>query len=601
MLLAAENIEKSYSEKKLLSDISFYLEEKSKTGMIGINGSGKSTLLKILAFAEEPDSGRVTNYGGARIGYLPQNPLFNEELTVMDYILSCRPPQQDAIEIYEAKTVLNRLGIESAQRSIGALSGGQKKRLALAGLLVRPAEILILDEPTNHLDNEMSDWLEQYLIRYTGALVMVTHDRYFLDRIVSRIAEVEEGRLHLYENANYSRYLELKLLRRQQEAGSARKRQALLKQELAWIGRGARARATKSKFRVERVENMLSETAAEPIRSLQLGSLSSRLGKKTVELSGIGKSFGGKTCIKNFDYTVSRRDRIGLVGKNGCGKSTFLNILSGRLRPDSGLVVWGDTVKIGYFSQEWAEMDPFLRVIDYIREFGEYIVTPDGTVSAAQMLEQFLFPSDLQWNRIEKLSGGEKRRLFLLGILMGAPNMLLLDEPTNDLDIETLMILEDYLQKFAGPVLVASHDRYFLDKTVEHIFAFEPGGAIEKYTGGYSDYLKARRETPEVKAPEKTASKTFPSRIQPPGLIAPRQTKFTFRQQREYDGIGGEISLLEEKLARTEAAMTAEACNYQKLEELVAEKNSLEKQLDEKMERWLQLAELAEQIEENKK
>lgn len=592
MLIAAEKIAKSYSEKVLIKESTFYLNEGDKVGVIGINGAGKSTLLKIMAQAETPDGGTVTMHTGVRVGYLPQNPVLNENATVLEQVLGGLTPAESELQEYEAKTILNKLGIFNFDEKVGNLSGGQKKRVAMACVLITPCEVLILDEPTNHLDNDMTAWLESYLIKFTGAILMVTHDRYFLDRVVSKIVEVASGNLYVYD-ANYSKYVELKAGREEMEAGTKRKRKSLLRKELEWISRGARARGTKSRSRIQRFEELSQESDSAVSSKLDLSSVSTRLGKKTVEINGISKSYEGKLLIRDFTHIVARDARIGIVGKNGCGKSTLLNIISGRILPDTGSVVLGDTVKLGYFSQECDDMDMSVRVIDYIKSFGEYIETVDGSLSASQMLEKFLFPPDLQYNTIGRLSGGERRRLYLLSIVMGAPNVFLLDEPTNDLDIETLIILEEYLENFNGAVIMVSHDRYFLDKSAEWIFAFQDDGTILKFPGGYSDYRNEQAETFE-KQQVKEIKKAAPKKQTTPS--APRRLKFTFNEQRDFDEIEGIIASLEQKLTEIAKDIKQESSNYEKLQQLMALQAELEETLNEKMERWIYLNDLADKI-----
>lgn len=588
ILLSAEAITKSYREGNLLDGVSLYLEEGDKAGIIGINGTGKSTLLKIIAGVEQPDSGSVVTASGVRIGYLPQNPDFTAGTTVLAQVFSGAASAARQAKEYEAKSILTRLGITEFDRDVSTLSGGQKRCVAIASALVTPCELLILDEPTNHLDSSMVAWLEDYLKKFKGSLLMVTHDRYFLDRVTNRIVEIDRGRLYTYQ-ANYSRYLELKAEREQMEAGSERKRQSLLKKELAWMQQGPKARGTKSRFRIERFEQLSAQGGPKAGDKLDLSSVSTRLGKKTVELQGVGKQFGGQWFVKDFDLLLPRGARVGIVGPNGCGKSTLLKLITGSLQPDTGSVVLGETVKLGYFSQECEEMDPSLRVIDYIRGIAENIRTPDGTLSASQMLEKFLFPPDLQWNTISRLSGGERRRLFLLRVLMDAPNILLLDEPTNDLDIQTLMILEEYLDGFEGAVVAVSHDRYFLDRVAESVYAFEPGGTLHQYPGGYSDYERLRTQQDPVRETKAKAAREPREKT--------RRLKFSYKEQLEFEGIDGEIAALEEELAETERQIEQQASDYTKLEELLAHKEELTARLDEKTERWVYLNELAEQIE----
>jgi len=596
MLLTAENISKSYTEKPLLSKITLYVNEGDKIGVIGINGTGKSTFLKILAGQEEADSGKLIKSTNLRIEYLPQNPIFEEEQSVLEQVLFGLSKEAAESKAYEAKTILTKLGITDFDAPMGILSGGQKKRVAIAAALLHPCEVLVLDEPTNHLDNEMIEWLEGYLIKYNGAIIMVTHDRYFLDRIANRIVEIENGGLYGYPG-NYSKYLELKAQREEMEIASERKRQTLYRKELEWIRRGAQARSTKSKGRIQRFEALKESLGSEETQKLEMDSLSSRLGKKTVEIKNITKKFGNKTVINHFEYIILRNARIGIVGKNGWGKSTLLNIISGNLEPDSGEVILGPTVKIGYFSQNCEDMDLSLRPIDYIRGIAEIIETSAGTVTAAQMLECFLFPSALQWTQISRLSGGERRRLYLLGILMGAPNILLLDEPTNDLDIQTLGILEDYLERFNGAVVAVSHDRYFLDKVAETILEFGENGTIRESIGGYTDYLAGllskEDSAQEKQAPEKKAAVTRER--------SETKLKLSFSEQHELKNIDGEIADLEGRLSDLEEQIQAEASDYVKLSELAAQKEETEKALDLKMERWVYLNDLVEKIEESKK
>ncbi len=591
MLLAAEKIRKSYSEKILLNDVSLYIDKGDKIGVIGVNGTGKSTFLKILAGVEEPDSGSVTKYTGVRVQYLSQNPIWDEALTVLEHVFSGAPELQDENE-FEAKRILTRLGIVDFDRQVSGLSGGQRKRVAIASALITPCDVLILDEPTNHLDTEMIQWLESYLSRYTGALVMVTHDRYFLNRIVNKIVEIDNGNLYSYQ-ANYSKYLELKAEREEMAQGTERKRQSLLRTELEWIQRGPRARGTKSKDRIARFEALSEKSGPSEQSKLEVSSISSRLGKKTIEISDISMRFDGKQLIEHFDHNLLRDDRIGILGKNGCGKSTFLNIISGRMQPDSGSVVFGDTVKLGYFSQGSEEMDLCMRVIDYIKEISGTVETPDGTITASQMLEKYMFPPDLQWNTISRLSGGERRRLFLLGILMQAPNVLLLDEPTNDLDIQTLTILEEYLNAFNGAVIAVSHDRYFLDKVADTIFDFQGDGTIKKYLGSYSDYCESNTA--------ETVSKKDTETPVTARSNAAKKLKFTFKEQREFESIDADIAGLENEIEALSLLIEAASSDYIKLQELMAQKEAMDKALEEKMERWVYLNNLAEMIAASEK
>lgn len=590
MLLSAEQISKTYGTRKVLDRVSLYLEAGQKLGVIGVNGTGKSTLLRILAGAEEPDEGRVSRDPNVRLNYLPQLPAFDEKNTVLEQVFAGVSPEARALAEYEAKTILTRLGVPLFEQRVGALSGGQRKRVALCSALACPCDVLILDEPTNHLDSGMVAWLEDELRQFKGALVMVTHDRYFLERVVGRMAEVEGGALAFYEG-NYDKYLEQKALREEMAQASERKRQAILRREYQWVMQGPTARGTKSRERLERYEDLKSQSGPEERTALELSAVSSRLGKKTVELHGVSKSFAGRTVLRDFDLMLLREDRIGVVGRNGSGKSTLLNLIAGRLMPDSGEVVTGKTVRMGYFSQENPPMDPKMRVIDFVKEIGNSIETAEGRVTASQLLEQFLFPADEQWAPIGKLSGGERRRLFILSILAAAPNVLLLDEPTNDLDIQTLTILEDYLETFPGAVIAVSHDRYFLDKTVRRIFEVGESGAVTEYVGNYTDYLDARKA--EEKR-EKTVSAPAEKRRERPS--GSKKLKFSYKEQREYENIDGEIAALEEQLAQIRTEQEAKASDYVALQALQSRESELEAALEEKMERWVYLNDLAEQI-----
>lgn len=590
ILLTAQNISKTYMERKVLDNVSFFLNEGDKVGVIGINGTGKSTLLRILAGVEEADSGEVIRTGGIRISYLPQIPEFDDRGSVLSQVLAHLPDDLKEAKEYEARSVLAKLGVTDFDRDISTLSGGEKRRAGIAAALVQPSDVLLLDEPTNHIDNETAQLLEDLLMKYRGAIVMVTHDRYFLNKICGRIAEVDRGSLYV-SDGNYTDHLARKAQREADEAAAERRNRSLYRRELEWISRGARARGTKSRDRIERFEALKNREIPEEAEKLKLQSVSSRLGKKTIEIENISKSVDGKPLITDFSYIVSRDARIGIVGRNGAGKSTFLKMLTGEVRPDSGRIVLGDTVNISYFSQECEAMDPTLRVIDYIRETADRVQTPDGTVTASQMLERFLFTPELQWNRIEKLSGGERKRLYLLKILMTAPNILLLDEPTNDLDITTLTILEDYLEGFAGAVIAVSHDRYFLDKTAEEIFEFRDGRCI-RYNGNYSDYAeKVLSAASESDKPRKKTEKK--ERV----YTGKTKLRFSFKEQREYDTIDDDIAELEQAIADTEKEMAANTSDYVRLQELSDKKESLSRELDEKMERWVYLNDLAERIE----
>lgn len=588
MLLSAEHISKNYGTKQLLQDVSLYLNEGNRFGIIGINGTGKSTLLKILAGAEQPDEGTIAMIPNMRVAYLPQTPEMVDDFTVLKHVFADFPAQFREIHEYEAKTMLTRLGIADFDAKIGTLSGGQRKRVALAATLIHPADILILDEPTNHLDSEMVSWLEKYLCRLNGGLIMVTHDRYFLERVVNRIVELSHSKLYTYE-ANYSKYLELKAERAEMAEASERKRQSILRREYQWIMRGARARGTKSRDRIERYEALKDQTVQAADDTVQMSTASTRLGRKTIELDKVTKALGGRTVIRDFSYIIAKGDRIGIVGKNGAGKSTLLNLIAGRLLPDEGTVDMGSTVKVGYFKQECRELDSSQRVYDFIREIAENVKTPEGTFSASQMLERFLFTSDLQYSLIGRLSGGERRRLYLLSILMTAPNILLLDEPTNDLDIDTLVILEDYLLSFAGPVLAVSHDRYFLDKVATSIFEVNMEGNISLYTGNYTDYYEKRQITslPPIKN-EAAVKKEAPQK--------PSKLKFSFKEQREYDTIDDDIAALEVQISQCEAEIASSASDYIRLQALMEQKAALEAELESKTERWVYLNELADKI-----
>ena len=592
MILTLNKINKNYGEKILLNDVDLFINRDDKIGVVGINGTGKSTLLKIVSQVEESDSGGIIKRLGDRICYLPQNPVFQNDATVLEQVFFNASTETKQLMEYEAKSILNKLGITEFDRDVNLLSVGQRKRVAIASALVNPCELLVLDEPTNHLDNDMILWLEKYLMKYTGSILMVTHDRYFLDRVSNRIIELDKGNLYSYEG-NYSKFLEQKSMREESETSSERKRQSLFRKELAWIQRGARARGTKAKGRIEQFEKLSDQLGTETSDKLELSSVSTRLGRKTIEIKNISKSFGDKKIVENFEYIVNRNARIGIVGSNGAGKSTLLNMIAGRIKPDSGVVEIGDTVKIGYFSQESEIMDDSIKVIDYIRNIAEIVETVDGNITASQMLEKFLFPADLQYNTIQRLSGGERRRLFLLSIIMRAPNILLLDEPTNDLDIQTLTILEDYLETFNGAVITVSHDRYFLDKVVEIIFELPGDGTVKQYNGGYSDYLEMRTSDEKQLNQEKTKV-TKENRVD--NNLKPKKLKFTFKEQQEYLSIDEDVAELESKIEILEKQLEKNSTDYVKLQELMDEKNKAEKQLEEKMDRWVYLNDLADQI-----
>jgi ATP-binding cassette subfamily F protein uup len=593
MLLRLEHITKTYGTRTLLRDVTLYLNEGDRIGVIGVNGAGKSTLLKIAAWAVEPDSGTVTRDPNVRVEYLPQTPDYDPANNVLEQVFAGLSPDARALNEYEAKTILTQLGITDFEAKMGNLSGGQRKRVAMASALVHPCDVLILDEPTNHLDAEMIAWLETTLNGFKGALLMVTHDRYFLERVTTRTLEVDKGSIYGYEGG-YSSYLAGRAARLEMEQAMERKRQATLRRELAWVLQGPCARGTKSRERLERYEALKAQAGPEERAELeQITAVSSRLGKKTIEFRNVSKSLGGKPIISHFDCMLLRDDRIGIVGRNGSGKSTLLNLLAGRLEPDAGQIIRGDTVKIGYFDQEGVEMDPEQRPIDYIREIGNSIPTQEGPLTASKLMEKFLFSGELQYTKIGKLSGGERRRLFLLAVLAAAPNVLLLDEPTNDLDIPTLTILEDYLQTFPGAVVAVSHDRYFLDRVCRRTFAVEGGGAVTPRPGGYTEYLES------LKAQEKKVAKAEKAdreekREKPSSK--PQKKKFTFKEKFEYEHIEDEIAQLEEQLAENQTQQAAQATDYVALQQLTQEAEALEQQLEEKMERWEYLTELAEEI-----
>ena len=637
-ILSLEHIEKSYTGRMLFNDTSFFLHEEEKVGVIGINGTGKSTLLRIIAGEEETDAGKVTMANHVVVRYLPQAPQFDANASALASVLS---RAGSGVTEADAKTMLNRLGIDSFDQPTGELSGGQRKRLALAAVLLADCDILVLDEPTNHLDGAMSAWLEERLRAFKGTLVMVTHDRYFLDSVCGRIVELDKGKLYSYET-NYSGFLKLKSEREASAAASERKRQSILRKEIAWMQRGARARSTKQKAHIQRYEELRDREAPVTDGKVEMSSVYTRMGRTTVELLDICKAYGDKVLIRDFTYRFLKNDRIGFIGPNGCGKTTLMKMIAGLEPPDSGEIVIGQTIRIGYYTQEIANdpaagiayMNPRDRVIDYIRNTAEYVRTADGVVSASAMLELFLFPGEQQYSPISKLSGGEKRRLNLLRVLMEAPNVLILDEPTNDLDITTLQILEDYLDSYQGIVITVSHDRYFLDRVVGRIFAFEGDGRLRQHEGGYTDYENRLREEGRMPdyiaafgragapagmpAPVKvsasgtaaavyssanedggsrSAERTLPAAKDPnAGRGHEKKLKFSYKEQKEYETIEEDIASLEAKLEALEAEMSANATNSAKLTELSAEQEKTQTALDEKMERWMYLSELAEQI-----
>ncbi|MBP1755304.1 MAG: transporter related [Firmicutes bacterium] len=601
-LLTIENMSKSYTERMLFDHVSFGISEGEKIGVIGINGTGKSTLLKIIAGLEEPDNGTMTKGKKVRVGYLSQTPVFNNELSILQNVVLNQKADEEYRNLEgEANAMLLKLGITDTLVSPELLSGGQKKRVALVRTLLTPAELLVLDEPTNHLDSEMAEWLEDYLIKYKGAFIMVTHDRYFLDSVTNKIIELDHGSIYSYQ-ANYSKFLELKAEREEMTQATERKARSLFRVELEWMQRGARARSTKQKAHIQRFEELKERKTIEAEGKVEINALSARLGKKTIELKGVSKAFGDKKLISNFTYILLPGDRIGIIGPNGCGKSTLLNIIAGMLPPDDGTIETGTTIKLGYFSQENEYMDDNLKVIEYIRDTAEYIQTSEGTATASQMCDRFLFLGSMQYTQIAKLSGGEKRRLYLLKVLMEAPNILVLDEPTNDLDIQTLTILEDYLETYPGIVVTVSHDRYFLDKIASRIFSFEDG-VIRQYEGNFSDYKEARelRGDSTSNLRNANAAENASEEQKTVSMATWKQKnnkpKFTYQEQKDYDTIDEDIAKLESQIAETDQAIAASATNYSKLNELMKQKEELEQTLELKMERWMYLNDLAEQIE----
>ena len=597
-LLTMEHITKSYTNRVLLDDEGFSINENEKIGVIGINGMGKSTLLKVAVGIEPCDSGKISMGGQVKICYLPQTPVFQEGTTILKAAVEGNVDELNRWTIEaDAKAMLNRLEFTDYEERIDHMSGGQKKRVALVNALLTPADILVLDEPTNHLDNAMSEWLEEYLISFRGAILMVTHDRYFLDRVATRIVEVDQGKIYSYPG-NYSQFVRLKEERQSMALATERKRKSILKTELEWLSRGARARSTKQKAHIDRIKAMQEIRDIQEEKRVSMDSVASRMGNKTIELAGISKSYDGRKVIEDYNYIFLKNDRIGIIGPNGCGKSTLLRIINGIVKPDAGSLDIGQTIRMGYFSQENEYMDDSMRVIDYVKEVGEYITTSDGKITASQMLENFLFDGALQWSKIEKLSGGEKRRLYLLRILMGAPNVLILDEPTNDLDIQTLTILEDYLDRFDGIIIIVSHDRFFLDRTVNRIFSFEGDGVIRQFEGGYSDYL-IRKELEAL--PEETAVSGEIKECNTKNAWKKREKKlkFSFKEQREFETIDDEIAALEDKIEELNSQVAANATNSARLNELLGEKEEMEQKLEEKMERWVYLNDLNEQIQKS--
>ena len=601
-IINVENITKSYTGRKLFSKASFYVQEQEKIGIIGINGTGKSTLLKIIAGLEEAEEGTVTKANHIVINYLSQNPDYDADKSVIDNVM------QDVVSTdideqhrwtleSDAKALLDKLGIDDINQKLGEMSGGQRKRMALVATVLKPCDVLILDEPTNHLDYDMVEWLEDYLKKWRGAIIMITHDRYFLDSVCNRIVEIDKGNIYSYDT-NYSGFLERKAAREDSARATERKRQSVLRKEIEWMQRGARARSTKQKAHIQRYEALRDQKAPETDSRLELSSISSRLGRTTIELENISKSYGDIVCVKDFSYIFLKNDRIGFVGKNGCGKTTLMKMIVGELIPDSGEIEIGQTVKIGYYSQEISFEDETLRVIDYIKDTAEYVRTAEGLVSASAMLERFLFPAEQQYSAIGKLSGGEKRRLNLLKVLMEAPNVLVMDEPTNDLDTQTMAILEDYLDTYEGIVIAVSHDRYFLDRVARRIFAFEGNGRIVQYEGGYTDYVNKRPEALSILNSTSAGIKKNENKSESSKDTwgHAKKLKFSYNEQKEYETIESDIAELEDEISKLEDEISANASNYGRLSELSKQKEELEEQLMTKMERWEYLEDLAEKI-----
>lgn len=602
-IINIEHISKIYGDKTIFQDASFGVHQGDKIGILGINGTGKSTLLKMIARVEEPDEGQIIRQNSLKIAYLPQNPEFPEHATVHSYAMDGNPDTDWLVQ-----SNLNQLGIVEDDTLLEHLSGGQRRKVAMAKILASDFDVLLLDEPTNHLDEQMIAWLEEYLRNFRGTVLMVTHDRYFMDKVTNKILEISHGAIYSYE-ANYSRFLELKAEREEMELASERKRQSVLRMELEWAKRGCRARSTKQRARLERLEALKNGKAPVQEQTVELDSVETRMGKKTIELHHVSKSYGDKKLVEDFSYILLKNQRLGIIGPNGCGKSTLMKLMAGLVEPDEGIIETGETIKIGYFAQEEQEMDDNQRVIDYVKDIAEYITTKDGKISASQMLERFLFTPDMQYAPIGKLSGGEKRRLYLLGVLSSEINLLLLDEPGNNLDIPTLTILEDYLNSFSGIVVTVSHDRYFLDNVVDRIFEFDGNGHLQQYEGGYTDYLEAKVRrgltetamTAKVTASVEKTSENKKESAETWKQNRPVKLKFTFKEQREYETIDDDIAALEEKIEKLDQDIMANATNSGKLNELTKEKEQAEAELEEKMDRWVYLNDLAEKIEAQKK
>ena len=592
-IINIEHISKIFGGKTIFEDASCGVQEGEKAGIIGLNGTGKTTLLRLVAGLETPDEGQIITQNGIRMAYLSQTPQFGEEETVSSWAFTGDPNVD-----WKVQSNLNELGITDWEARIDTLSGGQKKRTAMAKVLADSFDVLLLDEPTNHLDQEMIGWLEEYLKAFRGTILMVTHDRYFLDKVTNRILEIDDGKIFSYE-AGYSGFLEQKAAREEMELASERKRRSVLRMELEWAKRGCRARTTKQKARLERLEALKNQTGPVAEETARIDSVETRMGKKTVELHHVSKAYGEQILIRDFDYIFLKNQKVGIVGPNGCGKSTLLKIIAGQTEPDEGQVEVGETVRIAYFSQELPQMVIKQRVIDYVKDIGEYVQTKEGRITASQMLERFLFTPEMQYSPVEKLSGGEKKRLYLLGILQSNPNFLVLDECTNDLDIPTMTILEDYLSSFTGIVVTVSHDRYFLDNVADRIFEFSGNGTLTQYEGGYTDYIQATGQSvPDVKAGAGSDRKAEAGKEK--DWKKPRSTKlkFSYKEQREYETIDEDIAALEEKIEKLDADIMANATNSVKLKELMEEKDRVQEELDEKMERWVYLTELAEKIAE---